>query len=122
MSVEVSGPRLPLEFLNLSFKNPRLTVATHDNILRPGLFSRFGGGPMKQLLWITALAATSVLAQEFRGTISGVVVDPQNAVVSGATVTVTETNTGTKVASQSNTTGEYTAALLLPGDYEVKVE
>jgi len=77
---------------------------------------------MKKLMCLTALAVTSLFAQEFRGTIAGVVVDPQNAIVADAKVTVTETNTGTKVASQSNIAGEYTAALLLPGDYEVKVE
>ena len=60
-------------------------------------------------------------AQEFRGTISGVITDPGGAMVPRAQVTATETNTGTKIATASGSAGEYTAAFLLPGDYDIDV-
>jgi hypothetical protein len=60
-----------------------------------------------------------LLAQEFRGTISGVITDSSGAIVAGAQVTVTETNTGTKISSTSGAAGEYTIAFLLPGDYDI---
>src|SRR5579872_7363371 len=70
-----------------------------------------------------ALAAPLALfAQEFRGTISGEITDPSGAMIAGARVTVTETNTGTKIPTVSGSTGDYTAAFLLPGDYDIDVQ
>src|SRR5579871_5655347 len=64
----------------------------------------------------------ALYAQEFRGTISGLITDPTGAMIAGAKVTVTETNTGTKIPTVSGGTGEYTAAFLLPGDYDIDVQ
>jgi carboxypeptidase family protein len=64
----------------------------------------------------------ALLAQEFRGTISGMITDPTGAMVAAARVTVTETHTGTKIPTVSGASGEYTAAFLLPGDYDITVE
>src|SRR5215469_11516840 len=64
----------------------------------------------------------ALFAQEFRGTISGMITDPTGAMVAGAKVTVTETNTGTRIPTVSGASGEYTAAFLLPGDYDITVE
>ena len=61
-------------------------------------------------------------AQEFRGTMSGIVTDPTGAVVAGATVTVTEVHTGTKIPAVSDSVGQYTAPYLLPGDYDIAVK
>jgi hypothetical protein len=61
-----------------------------------------------------------LLAQEFRGTISGVVTDPSGAAVPGVQVTATETQTGTKTQTVSNAEGQYTLPFLLPGDYQVQ--
>lgn len=61
----------------------------------------------------------ALFAQEFRGTISGMITDPAGAMVAGAKVTVTETNTGTRIPTVSGTSGDYTAAFLLPGDYDI---
>lgn len=63
----------------------------------------------------------ALLSQEFRGTISGVISDPSSGMVAGAKVTVTETNTGTRIPTVSDGMGQYTAPFLLPGDYEVAV-
>jgi hypothetical protein len=63
----------------------------------------------------------AMLAQEFRGTISGAVTDPTGAVVPGAAVTVRETRTGTVNRTTSDADGQYVVPFLLPGDYEVTV-
>ena len=65
--------------------------------------------------------STAMLSQEFRAAISGLVTDASGAVVAGAKVTVTETQTGTKVQAVSDSAGRYTAPFLLPGDYDVTV-
>ncbi len=64
----------------------------------------------------------SLVSQEFRGTISGLVTDPSSSPVAGAQVTVTETHTGTKTQTVSNSTGEYTAPFLAPGDYDIDIQ
>jgi hypothetical protein len=61
-------------------------------------------------------------AQESRGTIQGTVRDVQGAVVAGASVVVTNTNTKTTVTLKTSEVGRYSAPLLLPGDYTVTVE
>jgi hypothetical protein len=55
------------------------------------------------------------------GTISGTVTDPNHAVVSGATVTVIQTDTGVRRDLQTTASGSYSAAFLKPGRYEVLV-
>lgn len=64
----------------------------------------------------------SLMAQTSEGRILGTVVDPSGAVVSGATVIIT--NTGTAIARRLNTTatGEYAAPNLEAGSYAVVVE
>jgi hypothetical protein len=67
-----------------------------------------------------AFTATAV-GQGTTGQISGVVTDQNNAVVSGATVKVT--NTATNFERQATTSGEgvYAFQLLPPGEYKVEV-
>jgi hypothetical protein len=61
------------------------------------------------------------LAQQ-RGSISGKVVDPTGAVLPGATVTVTEQNTGFTRTVITAETGAYAVPSLDPGLYTVTVE
>ncbi len=63
----------------------------------------------------------AMLSQEYRGAIGGAVTDPTGAVVTGAKVTVTETQTGTKVDTVSDNAGQYVAPFLTPGDYAIAV-
>ncbi len=65
---------------------------------------------------------TVLSSQETRGMISGTVTDAQAAVISGATVTVANTGTGTSVRLTTNDSGYYEAPLLLPGSYSIAVE
>lgn len=54
--------------------------------------------------------------------ISGTVVDPQGAVVPGATVTATNTATGVPRSVSTTSTGNYVIPNLAPGTYDVKVQ
>jgi Carboxypeptidase regulatory-like domain len=63
-----------------------------------------------------------LFAQEFRGTISGVVTDPSGAAIPGAKLTVTETHTGTRIPTVSDSAGKYVVPFLLPGDYDIAVQ
>src|SRR5215472_12055063 len=80
---------------------------------------------MRSIVCLVAAAlglAVVAGAQESRGTIQGTVKDQQGAVVAGATVTVTNTDTKTTVSLKSSEVGRYVAPLLPPGPYTVTVE
>ena len=62
------------------------------------------------------------LAQESRGSITGKVVDPQNAVVPGATIEVTDLATNVSGHATTNQTGYFEVDFLVPGAYSVSVE
>ena len=66
-----------------------------------------------------AMLACAMFAQETRSSIRGKVLDAQGASISGATVTIRNTDTGVTTNLKSNDTGYYEANLLLPGQYEV---
>jgi len=71
---------------------------------------------------VALLLPAASLAQEFRGAIGGAVTDASGSVVAGARVTITETHTQTKNDTVTDSTGQYSALFLLPGDYDVVVE
>ncbi|HEY3838064.1 MAG TPA: TonB-dependent receptor [Bryobacteraceae bacterium] len=69
---------------------------------------------------VTMLSGTSgVSAQSTTGTIFGVVTDVTGAAIPNATMTLTETRTAVKRTTVSDGKGEYTYAILNPGDYIV---
>jgi len=59
------------------------------------------------LLVFVLLAAVSLSAQTFRGTILGTVTDAQGAVVSGAKVTVKNVATGLERSTETSADGSY---------------
>jgi len=61
-------------------------------------------------------------AQESRGSITGKVTDPQNAVIPGAAVAVTNTATNTVRRTTTNETGYYEVNYLDPGTYSVAID
>src|SRR5437773_1873319 len=73
-------------------------------------------------LFFLLLLSAAVFGQETRGMIHGLVIDAQSAAVSGAIVTVTNTETGVRRDLTTNTTGYYEARLLLAGPYVVTVQ
>ena len=62
--------------------------------------------------------ATGVYAQ-FSSNLEGVVADPTGAVVPGATVTLTNTDTGVSQVATTGSQGEYRFVSVAPGPYEV---
>ena len=69
------------------------------------------------------LAAVPILGwSQDRGTIVGRVTDPSSAVIAGATVTVTNQDTGIKTTSTTNEAGNYTVRSLPFGQYEITCE
>src|SRR5258708_5636527 len=76
---------------------------------------------MKSLRLLVGLAAVNValFAQTDRGTITGTVSDPANAVVANAQVEAKNVEAGTTFQAGTSGTGNYTLAQLPAGTYEV---
>lgn len=66
--------------------------------------------------------ATGAWAQKDAGAIVGIVRDKSGAVVSGASVTITDADRGTHIALTTNDAGEYVSGPLRIGHYNVSVE
>ena len=60
-------------------------------------------------------------AQTFRGTVSGTVVDAQNAVIANADIQLTNPATGSTLRAKSNTSGDFNFPELPVGTYELTV-
>jgi hypothetical protein len=75
-----------------------------------------------KLIAATILLGLPLFAQEFRGTLSGSVTDPQGSPVPKTKVVATETRTGSKSETFSEASGEYTIPFLTPGVYEITAE
>jgi outer membrane receptor protein involved in Fe transport len=73
---------------------------------------------------IIAMASTSLagLAQVNTGSIQGTVHDGTGAVVTNATVNITDTGKGTVSTKQTDSNGEYNVPFLIPGTYNISVE
>jgi len=71
---------------------------------------------------LLALAAGLAWGQESRGAITGRVMDPQSAVIPGATAVVTNVETNTSSRTVTNATGYFEVSFLNPGRYSVAVE
>ena len=74
------------------------------------------------LLIFLSLSLGVAMAQFKANTITGTVNDQKGAVIPGANVTVTETNTGVSTAVTTNAVGEYTVPYLEQGLYLVTVQ
>jgi hypothetical protein len=73
------------------------------------------------ILVFVLLAAVSLSAQTFRGTILGTVTDPSGAVAAGASVTVKNIGTGLARTTETSADGSYTLPELPIGTYTVTV-
>jgi outer membrane receptor protein involved in Fe transport len=75
-------------------------------------------------LWIMAFILTAgvALGQTSRGTVTGIVTDPQSAVVPNAAIELTGSETGIKLTTVSNQAGLYRFAAVDPGRYSVAVK
>ncbi len=71
---------------------------------------------------VTLLICTPAFSQINFGRVLGNVTDPSGAIVVGATVTVTNTQTNVSRTLTTDSSGAYVAAALNPGTYTVRVE
>jgi hypothetical protein len=62
------------------------------------------------------------IGQTFTATVTGLITDPSEAGIPGATVTVTNTATNEKRTTKTGAEGRYTLPQLLPGPYELTAE
>jgi outer membrane receptor protein involved in Fe transport len=75
------------------------------------------------VLVLTAIALPAIaVAQIDRATLTGVVRDPSNAAIAGATVTVTHLNTGVESRAITSVEGAYLVVNLPPGEVIVEAE
>src|SRR5262245_26883614 len=82
---------------------------------------------MRRLLGLLAIACcvllgTRVFGQESNAELRGRVMDAQNAAVPGATITITNQNTGVVRQTVSNTDGTYFITAIAPGMYSMQAE
>jgi Carboxypeptidase regulatory-like domain len=88
----------------------------YRTIMRPTC--RIGVG----LLFLCSLFWPSLAHAQFRGSLRGTVTDPSNAAVTGATVTLTNTDTNNTLTSTSDANGIYEFNALPPAPYKLTVE
>ena len=71
---------------------------------------------------LAALSAAAILAQSGTSSISGSVKDPADAVIAGATVRVTNLDSGVRLETVTNEAGLYRVPALVPGSYRIEVD
>ena len=74
------------------------------------------------LLIVLFASSGVVFGQTSKGILAGTVRDSSGAAVAGATITLTNMETGEKRTLKSESTGSYRADAIAPGPYEVRVE
>lgn len=68
------------------------------------------------------LCCASAFAQEYRARVQGVVTDPSQASVAGASVTLKNVNTGVETSRQTEANGAYLFDFVQPGTYSITVQ
>src|SRR5438552_13983239 len=75
-----------------------------------------------RILAIAALLLSAIaVGQVLYGTLVGTVVDPQQAAVVGATVTIKNNATGYTVETKTNDRGAYEIPHIPPGVYDIRI-
>src|SRR3954451_14351585 len=71
---------------------------------------------------VCLVLASAVQGQSYRSKVSGIVTDQSGGLVVGATVTLSNLNTGIKVVRNTSESGLFVFDLIDPGAYSVTVE
>jgi len=74
------------------------------------------------LIVLLLVIAMTAFAQGDRGTLTGIVADPANAMIPAAKITAKNTETGAVFEGQSTQTGDFTIPALPAGIYDVTIE
>src|ERR1700753_211708 len=74
------------------------------------------------LVCLLVLFTATLVSQQTSGSSVGTVTDNTGAVVAGATVTLTNVDTGDRRTAATNSAGDYQFVNLIPGNYRVDVE
>src|SRR4051794_10920338 len=74
------------------------------------------------LIILAMIAAAALQAQLGRGTILGTVTDSSGAAISGARVTIVNTDTNTAIGTQTNAEGFFSTPPVNVGNYRVTAE
>ncbi len=77
--------------------------------------------PLACLISLMFLLLSVAAVAQSTSSIAGVVRDPQDKVVAGATVTISNAASGTSRSTKTSQTGNYSFELLKPGDYRLEV-
>jgi hypothetical protein len=91
----------------------------HIALCGAGKYMRYAGKALTAAVFL--LLAMGAAHAQFRASLRGTVTDPTGAVVPGATVTLTNKDTGAALSAVSNGQGIYTFSGLAPAHYEIKV-
>jgi hypothetical protein len=109
-----------------SVRNDQFAYAIH---LRNCIQMRYQGGGdsiLKYficiLLLLTAAAPTQAMQEEETGSFQGTIIDPDGAVVPGASITVKNTGSGVERKYTTNNMGSFHAPGLPPGYFEITIE
>ncbi len=79
--------------------------------------------PRRRALWAAAVLLSAPAARaQFNASIQGTVTDPQGAVIPGAEITLTNTETNVKVTRKSSGGGVYTFNQLAPSTYTLEAK
>ena len=97
-----------------NFLSPRTLSATRPVAYRAIMVTA--------VLALTCWLALPVMGQATTGTLTGLVTDPQGAIVSGATITLTNSETRVEAKTTSNDQGEFVFPQVMPGKYSLSVE
>ena len=82
------------------------------HVTKRGLFAAF----------LASLLAPTLPAQDLRARVQGLINDPTGAVISGASVTLRNQDTGVNAKQETSAVGQYLFDFVLPGTYMVTVE
>jgi hypothetical protein len=83
--------------------------------------------PMRLHIWmcltcVLFLLTEGLFGQEYRGSLSGRVLDPSGAAVPGAHLTLTNIATNVRLTTDTNGEGHYTLPYLQPATYSLRAE
>src|SRR5262249_24420466 len=100
-----------------------LTLRGPSNTIKQPDGSQGGSMPRIPFVVLIALALpVDQFAQTTFATITGLVTDPNGAVIAGAQVTAKRTNSNYRYTARSNEVGYYTLGQLLEGEYLLQAE